>query len=127
MTIADIRLASGVQNRLNWYLNNRSLNRAKNIMFDIMDLWTIGECNAITEKGIPAQGLNFRVHRQHAQLEPGTRCMAVNELIVNLWVKLTVVISHQGERIKNHTSSTHRFYTPPALHRPLVCVLNVGF
>jgi len=93
-----MRLASRVRNRLNWNRSNRSLNRAKNVMFNTVDLWAIGGCNAITQDGIHVQGLNFRMRRQHTQPEPSTRCTPANELVVNLWVKLSVVISHQEER-----------------------------
>ena len=127
MTIANMQLTSRVHNRWNWNLSNRCLNRAKNIMFDTMDMWTIGRYNTITEDRIHVQGLDFRMRRQHAKPEPSARCMVANELVVNLWIKLIVVISHQGAMTKNYTSSTYSFYTPPALHRPLVCALNINF
>ena len=111
MTTANMRLASRVHNRWNRNLSNRCLNRAKNVMFDTMDIWTIGGYNIITEDRIHVQGLDFRMCRQHAEPEPNTRCMAVNELVVNLWIKLSVVISHQGATTKNCTSSTYSFYT----------------
>ena len=90
-------------------MSNRCLNRAKNVVFDTMDMWTIGGYNTITEDGIHAQGLNFRMGRQHAKPEPSARCTVANELVVNLWIKLSVVISHQGATTKNCTSSTYSF------------------
>ena len=122
-----MRLASRVRNRWNRNLSNRRLNRAKNIVFDTMDMWTIGRYNTVTEDRIHAQGLDFRMRRQHAEPEPSARCTVANELVVNFWIKLSVVISHQGATTKNCTSSTYSFYTPPALHRPLVCALNINF
>ena len=68
MTIANMQLASRIHNRLN-------RDRAKNVVFNTMDMWIIGGCNTITEDGIHVQGLIF---------------MFFNEIQVNLLIYLFI-------------------------------------